>query len=153
MPRSIQLDHHSIEALQFESQEVTDLFHFLDQYQGYAIPEGELSIALVDDKTQCDLHEQFLNDPTTTDVITFPGDPLMDFAGEICVNVELAHSVAPQNQQTFSQELTLYLVHGWLHLAGLDDHADEDIAQMRAAEATLMNALSTHHKIPKFLLP
>ncbi|NQY32165.1 MAG: rRNA maturation RNase YbeY, partial [Coraliomargarita sp.] len=34
----------------------------------------------------------------------------------------------------FRQELSLYLIHGWLHLAGYDDRNDEDRAAMRTAE-------------------
>ncbi len=148
--RTISISQDAITRLQLDSDEIVELFHFLDEHGEYVIPEGELSIAFVDDQTQCQLHADFLDDPSSTDVITFPGDPLMDFAGEICVNAERALLVAPDHGQTFNQELTLYLVHGWLHLAGLDDHCDEDIAQMRAGETLLMAAVTDAGVLPKF---
>ena len=39
------------------------------------------------------------------------------------------------------EELTLYLVHAWLHLAGLKDLDEEDRHKMRGAEAEQMEAL------------
>ena len=33
-----------------------------------------------------------------------------------------------------SHEITLYLVHGWLHLFGFNDKSEEEIKAMRQAE-------------------
>ncbi len=107
------------------------------------------------------MHEEFLGDPTKTDVITFPGDEIFSaprprknsagvpaaddddsaFAGEICVCVDQAQRMARELGTTPADELLLYLVHGWLHLAGLDDIEERDRAEMRAAEATALELL------------
>ena len=44
--------------------------------------QGELSIVFLNDSEMAELHGRFLRDPTTTDVITFPGDAKEDFAGD-----------------------------------------------------------------------
>jgi probable rRNA maturation factor len=43
--------------------------------------------------------------------------------------------------EPFSRELSLYLVHGWLHLAGYDDRKDSDRAKMREAEQKALEIL------------
>lgn len=52
----------------------------------------------------------------------------------------------------FSSELTLYLVHGWLHLAGYDDLVPTKKRAMRRAEARAMKLLRTTGALPRFAL-
>ena len=122
---------------------VKELFERLDSLDeiSWSIPDGELSIALVDEATICEIHARFLDDPTPTDVITFPGDTDENIAGEIIVSVDQAMRVHQANNTTLIQELTLYLVHGWLHLAGEDDIDPADRMLMRQAEKTVLKQL------------
>lgn len=106
-------------------------------------PAGELSVAIVTDKTIARLHDAFLSDPTPTDVITFEGDRDAGVAGEICVSVDTADRFAREHGKVFSEELTLYVVHGWLHLAGYDDLKPELKRAMRRAEARAMKLLAS----------
>ncbi|MEN8735320.1 MAG: rRNA maturation RNase YbeY, partial [Lentimonas sp.] len=76
-----------------------------------------------------------------TDVITFPANAEMESAGEIIVSVEHAQSRALELGEPFSRELSLYLVHGWLHLAGYDDRKEADRAEMRLAERRALSVL------------
>ena len=113
----------------------------LDELESFTLPDGDLSIAFMEEKLHSQLHADFMDDPTPTDVITFPGDPDMEFAGEICLSVDCAHNVAPSHGHSFKEELSLYLIHGWLHLVGYDDIDPEDGKAMRKAEAIVMDAL------------
>lgn len=136
----------------------------------WEFPAGWLSIAFTDDATTCELHERFLDDPSKTDVITFPGDDVFTipkrrettrktlagsiaddesaFAGEIVVCVPQALRAAAQFGTTPADEILLYLVHGWLHLAGLDDLADDTRRQMRAAESEALEILRSAGAAP-----
>jgi probable rRNA maturation factor len=115
-----------------------------------ACPPGELSVVFLTDAALAALHAQFLDDPTTTDVITFEGDPLAGLAGEICVSADTAHAYAREHSRDFATELTLYVVHGWLHLAGYDDLRPAKKRRMRAAEARAMQLLTEANAIPAF---
>ncbi|HQU09211.1 MAG TPA: rRNA maturation RNase YbeY, partial [Opitutales bacterium] len=64
-----------------------------------------------------------------------------DFAGEICVSADRAKIVSTERGIDFSHELSLYLIHGWLHLAGYDDLTPQDRKQMRQAEKAVMQAV------------
>ena len=97
-------------------------------------PPGELSLAFVTDSAIAKIHDAFMADPTPTDVITFDGDPAAGLAGEICLSADTAAAYAKTHGKDFPAELTLYLVHGWLHLAGYDDVQPAKKRRMRAAE-------------------
>ncbi|MDX2185439.1 MAG: rRNA maturation RNase YbeY [Opitutaceae bacterium] len=115
-----------------------------------AVPPGELSIVLFDDKALALLHGEFLDDPTTTDVITFEGFAEAGSAGEICVSADTARRFSNAAGLDFSRELTLYLIHGWLHLAGYDDLEPSKKRRMRAAEKRALALVGD--AIPQFSL-
>ncbi len=106
---------------------------------------GTLSIALMDDATLAMLHGRYLNDPSPTDVITFdlrddPDDPAVD--GEILISVERARAEAARRRLPVQQELLRYVIHGTLHLLGLDDATPAGRQRMRRAEDRILKTLS-----------
>lgn len=117
-----------------------------------ACPPGELSLVFLTDPALAQLHADFMDDPSPTDVITFEGDPAVGLAGEICVSVDTAAAYARGHGRDFATELTLYLVHGWLHLAGYDDLRPAKKRRMRAAEARAMKLLARADAVPAFRL-
>lgn len=128
------------------------LFETLHASAAFPITEGELSIAFVSDDEIAQVHADFMDDPTPTDVITFPANEEMESAGEIVVSVDHAISRAAELGEPFSRELSLYLVHGWLHLAGYDDRNDTDRAAMRCAEQKALAILDAAESQIEFQL-
>lgn len=147
---------HCLDAHFAESTTATPSSKFL------SAPPGELSLVFLTDAALAQLHADFLADPTPTDVITFEGNPAFGTAGEICVSADAAlRHVTPStlalNSQlsalrsaAFSTELTLYVVHGWLHLAGYDDLVPAKKRRMRRAEARAIKILREHDCLPRF---
>lgn len=133
-----------------------------------ACPPGELSLVFLTDEALARIHADFMSDPTPTDVITFDGDATAGLAGEICVSADMAARhvglpVGPAGpkrarrgsrsfQTAFAAELTLYIVHGWLHLAGYDDLRPDHRLRMRAAERRALCLLAAHGAVPAFAL-
>ena len=110
----------------------------------------DVSVALVSDEELAAIHDRYLGDPSTTDVISFDlgggdGGP----SGEICVSVERAAAVARRRRLDPADELRLYLVHGALHLCGFDDRSPRDRARMRRAEAIVLRALAQPTRTPR----
>lgn len=125
-------------------------FVALDFWDGPKPPEGEISLVFLSDMELAHLHGVYLDDPSPTDVITFPGDPDMGFAGEICVSAERAAVECTRQETTYAQELALYLVHGWLHLAGFGDLTEQDRPKMRTAEQEAQAFLNERVPLPGF---
>jgi probable rRNA maturation factor len=98
---------------------------------------ASISIALVDDATIHDLNRRHLGHDWPTDVITFalsdPGEP--ELSGELVVSAEMAATTAEEAGLDPSAELALYVIHGLLHLCGLDDLTPDDADAMRRREA------------------
>jgi probable rRNA maturation factor len=139
-----------------------------------AVPAGELSLVFLTDPALAQVHADFMDDPTATDVITFEGNTAAGLAGEICVSADTAakfvglplagrpgsveglrargRALGEPRHNAFARELTLYLVHGWLHLAGYDDLRPARKRRMRAAEARAMKLLTAADAIPPFRL-
>ncbi len=141
--------HNGHPGLHFDRRAAAALIHALDAgaagFRG-GCPPGELSLAFLTDAALAQLHAGFLGDPAPTDVITFAGDPAHGLAGEICVSADAAARQAGREprrrsdlEKKFSDELALYLIHGWLHLAGYDDLVPAKKRTMRAAERRALN--------------
>lgn len=151
-PRNVQVVNRC-KYLQYQVNKVRSLFHFFDrQIRPDKIADGELSVAFMNNEEIQQLHLKFFNDASTTDVITFEEDLAMDFAGEICVCVDVAQESAIERDLTLTQEISLYLIHGWLHLAGYDDKSEGDRKSMGDAEKRLISAATQANKIPLFTL-
>lgn len=136
--------------LGYVESEIETLFETLDRTGAFDAPQGELSIAFVGKGEISRIHNSFMGDPSPTDVITFPGDTEIEQAGEIVVCPQVAKEFAERENLDFPQELSLYLIHGYLHLCGFDDIAEEDRAQMRLAEQQALSLVTG--KLPHFTL-
>lgn len=136
-PLEISLNHPRFRV---QASAIRRTLNYLDAYYRHRAPEGYLSIAYVTNAVIAEIHRDFMDDPTPTDVITFPGDPPEE-AGEICISVDYALRAAQRFRTSPAYELTLYLVHGWLHLAGFDDRSLPEKRRMRSAEKELMSYL------------
>jgi len=104
--------------------------------------DAEISVAVVDDPEIHRVNRQFLQHDYPTDVISFDtteSDTLLE--GEIVVSVDTARRIAEENGWNGDHELLLYVVHGMLHIVGLDDKAPADIEEMRQAERHFMELL------------
>ena len=107
-------------------------------------PLAELSLALVGDAEMSHLHQQYLNIPGPTDVLTFPldldrrGRPL---SGEVVVCVPEARRQARLSATLVERELLLYALHGMLHLCGFDDRTAAGFQKMHRTEDQILTRL------------
>jgi probable rRNA maturation factor len=95
--------------------------------------DGEVSVALLDDNAIADLNMDHLGHEGPTDVLAFAlyeaGEPIV---GDVYVGVEQAARQAEEAGVTLREELVRLVVHGTLHVLGLD-HPDD--AAERAASS------------------
>jgi len=118
--------------------------HLQSAHTILAPPLTDLSIALVGDKTMSALHQQFMNIPGPTDVLTFPlelnanGKPI---SGEVVICVPEARRRCRETKTELHKELLLYALHGLLHLCGFDDRTDRQFRRMHAMEDEILTRL------------
>ncbi|MDP0500640.1 MAG: rRNA maturation RNase YbeY [Verrucomicrobiota bacterium JB022] len=147
MPRLVEVVNR-VHGLELVEEDFAAIVHRLDELGDWTVPDGDLSVALIDEEECGQLHGDFFDDPSVTDVMTFPGEE-EDYAGDIAICLPFAAEEAPQHGFTLRQEVTLYLVHGWLHLAGLRDDTPENTQAMRAAEARCLEVIGQEQLWPE----
>jgi probable rRNA maturation factor len=90
-----------------------------------------VEFSLLDDDAIAQVHADFLNDPTPTDVITF-------HHGEVLISLDTAERQASAHGQTFAAEVLLYAIHGLLHLHGHEDASSGGAQQMKLLQESIL---------------
>jgi probable rRNA maturation factor len=114
------------------------------------IHDADISLALLDDPAIHELNRRHLQHDYPTDVLSFllsePGTKPLE--GELLVSTDTATTQAAEFGWSPEDELTLYIVHGLLHLCGYDDHAAADLRRMREREREVLSfwGLTPHYR-------
>ncbi len=91
--------------------------------------ESELSILIVDDDEMAGINQQYRQVDHTTDVLAFPmlegefGEVAPEMLGDVVISAQTAEVMSRETGTAFEAVLDLLLVHGILHLTGLDHEA------------------------------
>ena len=93
-------------------------------------PECELSVTFVDDAEMEELHIKWMDEPGTTDVLSFPMDMPEGkhdavTLGDIVIDPIVAANQAVSAGHSTEHEIYILAAHGLLHILGYD-HADKD---------------------------
>ncbi len=112
-----------------------------------------LNIAVVDDTTIAQLNKNFHKTNGPTDVLSFPYDARDEFTGEIVVSIEHTLKNARRYKTTPGRELTLYIIHGILHLHGHDDLRKGPRGIMRRVQRDLMSKLAARFDMDNVVYP
>jgi probable rRNA maturation factor len=128
--------------------------------------DAELSLLFVDEASIAELNQRFLEREGPTDVLAFPIDeepadsgrtpdsggtgpgmasepdeaPVL--LGDIVICPAVALRNAPEHAGSYDDEMALLVVHGLLHLLGMDHDEDDEATAMEQREKEL---LSAHH--------
>jgi len=117
------------------------------------IDTDEVSFYFVSERTICKLHQDFFNDPTSTDCITLPLDPpgkkegVYHVLGEAFICPKTAITYAKKHKIAPQAEVCRYVIHCLLHLIGYTDTATKERSLMKRKErACLKKLLSSRLK-------
>jgi probable rRNA maturation factor len=99
----------------------------------------QLEIVFLNDREMAKKNWQFKAHRGPTDILTFDYQNGM---AEILISLDTTRSNAKLYQHLWQEELTLYLAHGILHLAGFDDRSKKDRERMRKEEKRLIGKMS-----------
>ena len=112
-------------------------------------PDCELGITLVDVERMTTLHEDWMNEPGPTDVLSFPIDelrsaaeddiPTVGILGDIVLCPAYAMNQASVAGRTLDEELQFLTTHGTLHLIGYEHDTEPDFAAMFALQDALLD--------------
>ena len=102
---------------------------------------GEVEVLLSDDACLRQLNKSFRGKNKATDVLSFPSPPeiFAAHAGDLAISLETANRQAAALDHSLGDEVRILLLHGLLHLSGLDHESDN--GQMAEQEAKLRREL------------
>ena len=109
----------------------------------YDCKVGDLNVIFCNDPYILEINRHFLSHDYYTDIITFDYSEDNIINGELYISIDTEKENAVEYGQSFPDELHRVIIHGALHLCGLDDHCEEDIKEMRDAENSALDLLST----------
>ena len=99
---------------------------------------GEINFQYTDDEGILRANKAFLQHDYYTDVITFPRESEREgddaIYGDILISIDTVATNAQELGVQFQQELYRVMIHGILHLLGIDDQTDSERELMRMAE-------------------
>lgn len=92
-------------------------------------PDCDLNIAFVEDDYMTELHVKWMDEPGTTDVLSFPMDMPEEpgqavTLGDIVISPVVAAAQALNQGHSTEHEIYILATHGLLHIIGYD-HADK----------------------------
>jgi probable rRNA maturation factor len=125
--------------------------------------ETEVSLLFVDEAAMSSLHEQFLGLSGPTDVLSFPiedelgptgrspdlggsgpgslpEEGALMLLGDVVICPAVAARNATEHGVSFDDEVALLVVHGLLHLLGMDHEEDAEAERMEVLEQQLLNS-------------
>ncbi len=116
------------------------------EHRGFTI--GEMGVRVTSDAVIREINSRHLQHDYDTDVISFGYDAVPPrIEGEIVVSIDTARRIAMEVGWPDEFELLLYVVHGTLHITGMDDLDDESRKEMRQSESAVMQRLGIHDVI------
>jgi rRNA maturation RNase YbeY len=102
---------------------------------------GEISIVFSNNDYVLEVNKQFLSHDFYTDIITFNYNEDDFISGDLIISIDMVRENAEKYEETFEHELHRVVVHGILHLLGLNDETKKKEAAMRIAENDALKML------------
>lgn len=100
----------------------------------YGRKVGEIGYLFVDDEKIFEVNREYLGHDYYTDVITFDYDEDDTVSGDIVISLDTVRSNAQLFGKTYEEELYRVIIHGILHLCGINDKGPGEREIMEAAE-------------------
>ncbi|SFK58987.1 rRNA maturation RNase YbeY [Proteiniphilum acetatigenes] len=102
--------------------------------KNYGKQTGDISYLFCTDEKILEVNRQYLQHDFYTDIITFDYSEGERISGDIFISIDTVLSNSIQYDTDFEEELYRVIIHGVLHLCGIDDKSEAESKQMKEAE-------------------
>ena len=100
----------------------------------YGRKVGEIGYLFVDDEKILEVNREYLGHDYYTDVITFDYDEDDTVSGDIVISLDTVRTNAEKFGKQYDDELHRVIIHGILHLCGINDKGPGEREIMEDAE-------------------
>ncbi|BBD44070.1 MAG: rRNA maturation RNase YbeY [Petrimonas sp.] len=95
---------------------------------------GEVNYLFCTDDKILEVNTQYLSHDFYTDIITFDYSEGDKISGDIIISLETVRTNSQKYSTDFTEELHRVIIHGILHMCGIDDKSETASLNMRKAE-------------------
>ena len=95
---------------------------------------GAIAYIFVDDEKILEVNREFLQHDYYTDIITFDYTEGDKISGDLFISLDTVHTYAEDVGATYEEELHRVIIHGILHLCGINDKGPGEREIMEAEE-------------------
>ncbi len=103
---------------------------------------GEIGYMFVDDERILDVNREYLGHDYYTDIITFDYDEGDVISGDLVISLDTVKSNAGLFGKEYEEELHRVIIHGILHLCGINDKGPGEREIMEAEENRALDMLT-----------
>lgn len=107
----------------------------------YGRKVGEIGYLFVDDEKILEVNREYLGHDYYTDIITFDYDEDDTVNGDLVISLDTVRTNAEQFGKSYNEELHRVIIHGILHLCGINDKGPGEREMMEAAENKALTML------------
>lgn len=100
----------------------------------YGRKVGDIGYMFVDDEKILEVNREYLGHDYYTDIITFDYDEDDVINGDLVISLDTVRTNAEKFGKTYDEELHRVIIHGILHLCGINDKGPGEREIMEAAE-------------------
>lgn len=100
----------------------------------YGRKVGEVGYMFVSDEKILEVNREYLGHDYYTDIITFDYDEADVINGDLVISLDTVRTNAEQFGKDYRDELNRVIIHGILHLCGINDKGPGEREIMEAAE-------------------
>jgi probable rRNA maturation factor len=130
---------------QFTAAEKRQLRNFVQRLSQTVVYGRAFTCLITSDRELRELNSQFLGHDYATDVLSFPSNAAEGELGDLAISVERAEAQAQEFGHTRIEEICILMLHGVLHLAGMDHETDN--GEMARAERKWRDQLHLPHAL------
>ena len=109
--------------------------------ESYGKRAGDIAYIFCSDEKILEVNRQYLHHDYYTDIITFDYTEGKCISGDIFISLDTVRSNAEQYETDFDTELHRVIIHGILHLVGINDKGPGEREIMESAEDAALELL------------
>ncbi|MBQ8593896.1 MAG: rRNA maturation RNase YbeY [Bacteroidaceae bacterium] len=109
--------------------------------EAYGMKVGDIAYIFCDDAKILEVNKEYLKHDYYTDIITFDYTEDNVISGDIFISLDTVKSNAEQLECDYQRELHRVIIHGILHLCGIEDKTPDARKVMEAAEDKALDML------------
>lgn len=109
----------------------------------YGRKTGDIGYMFVDDEKILEVNNEYLGHDYYTDIITFDYDEDDMISGDLVISLDTVRTNAEKFGKDYTEELNRVIIHGILHLCGINDKGPGEREIMEANENKALATLAS----------